>query len=196
MKSRSSLFCLLAVAGLLAGCSLPIEPAQPDQRRYFVLGEGRATAVGPAVPVSLAIASVEVADFLDRKGMAVLVAGREVRYAADALWAAPLREAIESRLRDRLGVRATVLAVPIKAGAKRDFDLVVRVTQCSGTAEGGVLFSAWYELRTADGSLRQGNHEAPATAWDGRDYGALADQLGAAVNGLAEAILASAGGSS
>lgn len=180
-------------ASLLGACSLPIEPAQPDAVRYFVLGAADAPTTMNAVPLTLAIKAVSVAEFLEPKGMVTLVGGREVKYAAAAFWAEPLRDAIAGRLRARLGAQATVLEAPTGFGAKRDFDLVVTVTQCGGTAEGGVRFSARFALqKPGGGALVQRTFDAPPAEWNGRDYGALADRLGQAANALAEAILAAA----
>lgn len=196
-QSRAALpvagaFLLVLTTALLAGCSLPIEPAKADAARYYVLGSDEAAVPATVRPLVIALQKVTVAGFLEPKGMAVAVGGSEVRYDEYARWAEPLRDAIARRLQQRIGAKATVLAAPVRPAAKRDFDLVVNVTQCGGAA-GGIRFAARFELQQADGTVVQREFTAGPAEWNGRDFGALADRLGAAVNELAGAILAAAG---
>ena len=192
MKTTAEKFLLTlpSVLGflLLAGCNLPIEPAKPDTVRYFVLSGAPGQPAGPA---NLEVRPVLLPAHLSNRLMVVRLSDHEVRYVDDAHWAEAPDTGLTSRLRGRLQP-----ALPgVSGSTPREYAVRVRVRQCEGVAGGGadaVRFTASFEITTtADDALvvRQAFTATPQ-AWDGKDYGQLAQHLGEAADELAAAIAA------
>jgi len=67
----------------------------------------------------------------------------------------------------------------------------VQVLACEGTADGGVVFSATFEVFSPGaGAGVQHAFTAEPAKWDGRDYAKLAELLGTDAAQLADAIAA------
>jgi uncharacterized lipoprotein YmbA len=207
MKPRlNRLLCVLsAVASLLAlaGCNI-LPEAQVDPTRFFVLSTpALATAPpmggGPAVHLQ----SVELASYIKAKPIIVRRGDNEIEFREYARWGEPLELGIARVLREELlarGAAGAVLATGLRAfNVDYQYDLSVRVLACEGTARGGVLFRAAWELTTtgvAPKVAAQGDFHATDLSWDGKNEAELAAQLSKAVSELSGEIatgLANAG---
>ena len=177
LKRVSAHCALCSVLGLLAGCNVLPEP-QADTVRYFTLGSP--AAAGFATNGTL-VRPVQLAGHLRGRKMAVRVGDHEVIYLEDVRWAESLDEAITQLLRSRLG--------PVGGGATVN----VQVQRCEVVRSAGnqVELAATYVIVPADGdkaAAQRGSFTASPHAWDGKDYGALADLMGAAIGELGDAI--------
>lgn len=163
---------------LLAGCSLPIEPARPDTTRHFTLS---GPVAGVASGGGLKVLPVRLAGHLQTRSVAVRVAENEVVYLEEARWAESLADGITALLRARL------------AGVAAEGTISVQVQRCEPVrAEGeNVELNATYLFQPAGGGpARAGAFTAAPRQWDGKDYGALVGLLRDEVNELGDAIAA------
>lgn len=193
---RIKLFLLLLGVVAVAGCSI-IPEAAADPTRYYVL-DGPEAATLPAIAAggTLAIRSIELPAYLrNSKSMVVRLGENEVRYEDFSRWAEPLDAGIQRILRERLVAllgAASVVTFPLNAGETRRWDLRVRVLRCEGSAprEGspGMLFVAGFEILDATDGRQVARDQVIVNDldWDGRDFGALARQLSAAVTRFAD----------
>lgn len=179
MTPGNSLRPLFPVLGLLllAGCSLPIEPARPDTTRYFTLSG----PVSGAASGGIKVLPVRLAGHLQTRGVAVRVAENEVVYLEDARWAESPADGITALLRARL------------AGVAAEGTVSVSVQRCEPVRMTGdsVELNATYLFQPAGGgAARPGVFTAAPRKWDGRDYGALVGLLRAELDELGDAIAA------
>ena len=189
---------------LLVGCSLQTTP-QSDPTRFYVLST-TATAVaaepaakGPAVHLR----PVELSSYIKAKPMIVRRGDNEIEFREFARWGEPLELGIGRVLREELlarGAAGAVLSAGLRAfNVDYDYELTVRVLACEGTAGGGVLFRAAWELSTTSATPKvaaHGDFRGDGLKWDGKSEAALAAQLSKAVSDLSAEIatgLASAG---
>ncbi|MBI2517071.1 MAG: membrane integrity-associated transporter subunit PqiC [Opitutae bacterium] len=173
LRSLSSVLGLLA----LAGCSLPIEPAQPDTTRHFTLS----SPVAGAPSGSLKVLPVRLAGHLQTRDLAVRVAENEVVYLEDARWAESPADGITALLRTRL------------AGVAAEGVVSVQVQRCEPVRSEGnrVELNATYTFQPAGGgAARSGVFTAAPRTWDGKKYGVLVGLLRDEVNELGDAIAA------
>ncbi len=191
---------LLLAALLLTGCHILPAP-QADPARFYQIGV-KFTAL-PASNVSgtlkIGLRPVELPAYLQNRAM-VVRNGTEIRYEDNHRWAEPLDEAIARIVRTRLFAAATVAAVqlaPFPIDEPRDFDVTVRVLTCEGArsadGKGTVQFTAIAEITRSDAShtvVWRKNILAPAAAWDGKDFSALAGLLDLAISTTGEDIAA------
>jgi hypothetical protein len=141
----------------------------------------------------LGLFPVQLPDYLKQRAMVVREGASEVRYNDEERWAEPLDAGLARVLRERLSATEQVLSYPFYPGEQRDYDVRVRVQACEGTADGGVVFSATFEIYAAgvNGALvAQNTFTAEAAKWDGSDYARLAGLLAADATKLADAIAA------
>ena len=200
-------FSLSFLAGLgllvLTGCNV-IPPPTPDPTRYFVL-------TAPAVPAPatdtvrsscrIGLRAIELAPYL-RKGVLVVRQGdNEVVFDDFARWGEPLDAGIARVLRERLLAEphiTRVLTAPFPLEENRDYDVSVVVRQCEGvrSREGaGVRLVAEIEIArvsndTVPEVVVRGMFTLPETAWNGKNYAALARALSEAVAALGTEIVA------
>lgn len=186
----------------LAGCSLFPTP-QPDPTRYYVLtGQGLdaerpAKAAGALV---LGLKRVEIVPYLDGKDMVVREGGNEIAYQNFSRWAEPLTTSIGRTLAGRLVSSEKVKRVyaqPFPFEVERDYDVSVRVVRCEGerTPAGGTVasFSAVVEVtesKPGGAVVLRKLFVAPATEWNGKDFGKLAAALSDAVGALGQDVIA------
>lgn len=184
-------FWLLAsgLCFLPAGCSLP--EAKPDAARYYVLPTLAETAVPASSTLHVGVFPVQLPDYLHSRSMAVREGSSEVRYHDDERWAETLDAGLTRVLRAKLAASAQVVVYPFRSDAPRNCDVRVQVLACEGTADGGVVFSATFEV-FAPGAGAGVPHAftAEPVKWDGRDYAKLAELLGADAAQLGDAIVA------
>ena len=115
----------------------------------------------------------------------------EIEFREYARWGEPLELGIGRVLREELmarGAAGVVLASGLRAyNVEYDYELSVRVLACEGTAGGGVLFRAVWELSTTGSAARvaaHGDFHAEGLKWDGKSEASLAAQLSKAVSDL------------
>ena len=195
IKNTTSLItlCLLAsgLCLLSASCSLPA--ARSDTARNYVLRVAAEDVAPKSSGLHIGLFPVQLPEYLKQRAMVVREGSSEVRYNDDERWAESLDAGLTRVLRERLSATAQVLAYPFTTEQARDYDVRVRVQACEGTSDGGVVFSATFEIYAAgaNGALvAQGAFTAGPARWDGRDYAELAGLISADATKLADAIAA------
>ena len=116
--------CILAVAGLLAGCAGIID--KPVQRTLYDFGPGAPASSTPAQPGNLpplVLADIDAAGALD--GFSVLYRlayadANQLRPYAQARWSAPPPQLLRQRLRELLGRDRVVLGLGEAASLNRE----------------------------------------------------------------------------
>ncbi len=184
----------------LAGCSLLPTP-QADPTRYYVLTGALPDA--PALKAEgglvLGLRHIDIAPYLNGKDMVVRDAGNEITYNRFSRWAEPLATSIGRALAGRLAAAPRVdrvYAQPFPFDVERDYDVTIRVLRCEGEKKPGgktvASLAALVEVtESAPGGavvLRK-TYVAPETAWNGKDYGALASALSDAVAALSNEVV-------
>lgn len=197
---RSRFVLSLVLAGLAvatwSGCSLLPEP-KGDPTRYYVLGGDFPVNVEkPAkVPGALVVGlrAVDVPAYLGGKAMIVRSNGNEIDYREFSRWAEPLDAAITARVAERLDQSprvARVLTYPFPLEIARDIDVKLRLLHCEGVqGHGGTAeVSIEVQILSAGGGelLASKVITAPATEWDGKSFGTLAELLGQGVGLVAD----------
>lgn len=186
---------LLFSVMMSAGCSFLPEP-KSDPTRYYVLGGAGAADEAPAKAeggLVVGLRAVQVPAYLGGKAMIVRSHGNEIDYRDFSRWAEPLDTAIATRVADRLkqapGV-ARVLTYPFPLEVARDVDVKLRVLRCEGVRGDGDTAQVSVEVQVfgaAGGDvLATKVLTAPASAWDGGDFGRLADLLGRGIDTVAD----------
>src|SRR5581483_1683149 len=184
-------FCLLASVFCLwpAACSLP--ETKPDTTLYYLLPTMAETAPARTPAVRLGLLPLRLPDDLKPPSLAIRQGASEIHYTDQARWAEPLEAGLTRVLRAKLAGAAQVTAYPFHLDEPRDADVRVQILACEGTADGGVNFSATFDIAAPDGSGRTTHAFVAAPAkWDGKDYAKLAELLGADAGQLADAIAA------
>ena len=205
MKPRLtlSLGLVASVAGLLSLAACNIVPeAQSDPTRFYVLSTTASAGTQPtAKRPAVHLRSVELASYIKAKPMIVRRGDNEIEFHEYARWGEPLELGIGRVLREELlarGAASVVLAAGLRAfNVEYDYELSVRVLACEGTAGGGVLFRAAWDLSTAGVAPKiaaHGDFRAENLHWDGKSEGSLAAQLSRAVSDLSGEIAAGLAG--
>jgi hypothetical protein len=194
--------CLLVSAlGLLTACNLPLPRAQSDQTRYYLLNpaEIRPDTAGTTTSVkrwAVGLRTVDVAAYLRTKSFIVRSHANEVAFLDFARWGEPLDQGVTRVLAENLRSSRNVARVslqPFRADDQRDFEVVVTIAACEGTADGDVRFAANWRIPAPGGSaaaVAEGSFAASGLRWDGRDYGQLAARLSEALAGLSRDVAA------
>jgi uncharacterized lipoprotein YmbA len=189
-------WALMAVAAtVLGGCQL-LPVATADATRFFVLTGPTASGLSVAHTggrLQVGLKAVEMPAYLRAtKSMVVRDGANEIRYQDYARWAEPLEAGVLRILKERLLASPEVRGVdahPMRGDVTRDYDVAVRIIRCEGAAgsDDVARFSASYEIVAADGSgkvVASRTFTAPETAWNGKDFGALATLLSEGVTAL------------
>jgi uncharacterized lipoprotein YmbA len=195
-------FCLLtSLLCLLASCNLPTFKAQSDQTRYYLLtpAEIRPEAKDATAAVKrwvVGVRTVDVAAYLRTKSFVVRSHANEVAFLDFTRWGEPLDQGVARVLAENLRSAKNVARVslqPFRADDQRDFEVVVTITACEGTADGDVRVAATWRIPTPGGSptvAAEGSYAATGLRWDGHDYGQLTTRLSEALAGLSREIAA------
>lgn len=199
MKLSPALLSLVFASGTcgigLTGCSL-LPEATSDPTRFYVLStDAVRTAPQPAAPV-VHLREIELASYLKSRPVVVRRGNNEIEFREFALWGETLDLGIARVLREELLARGKVSAVT--SSLRRELGspevtLTVRVLACEGAASGAIVFRAVWELArigTTPGPIGQGDYRPTDLRWDGKNEATLAEQLSAAVSGLAGEISA------
>jgi uncharacterized lipoprotein YmbA len=198
---------LLAVAAALllaAGCRILPAP-QADAAHFYQIGvkyfaNPEAAAAPRSGGLRLGLARVELPAYLQNRAMVIRHGETNVTYQQNHRWAEPLDEAVARIVRAKLLAWpsvATVSPAPFPIEQTRDYDVTVRVLRCEGAMDGAgdsrsALFAASIEIARAgaDGAVVARKNFTLPTAWDGKDFSALAGLLGQAVAALGDAVAA------
>ncbi len=178
---------LVVGLGLFTSCSIPLPTAQPDLTRYYLLNSvparPEAKAAAPAKRWVLGVRNVEIPSYLRNKSFAIRSHANEVSFLDLARWGEPLDQGVARVLVENLQLLPNVVRIstqPFRAEEQRDFDLLVQVSACEGTADGAVLCSATWRITAptaAANTVAEGRFTAAGLHWDGRDCGQLAAKL-------------------
>ncbi|MFA5056599.1 MAG: PqiC family protein [Opitutaceae bacterium] len=192
--------CLLAFGlwFLASGCNLPIPQAQSDQTRYFLL---TSAGISPDTSTTadlkrwvVGIRTVDVAAYLRTRSLAVRSHTNEIMFLDFTRWGEPLDQGITRVLAENLQSLRSVARVstpPFRADEPRDFEVLIRVTACEGTTDGGVRFAATWRILASGpvpGTVAEGSYTAAGLRWDGHDHGQLVAKLSEALAGLSREI--------
>ena len=186
-----------------AGCSFLPEP-KADPTRYYVL-TGPAVdepAVGKVAGACVVgLKSVQIAPYLNGKAMIVRNATNEIAYQEFARWAEPLEVSVGRMVAARLVGSDKIRRVytqPFPFDVERDYDVRVEVLRCEGehkpdgqTVASLACLVEVTEAKTGGAVVLRKVFAAPEQAWDGKNFGRLAQLLSDAVDAAgAEAIAA------
>jgi uncharacterized lipoprotein YmbA len=184
---------------LFASCSIPLPSAQADLTRYYLLTSA-ARPEAKAETVSkrwvIGVRNVAIPSYLRTKSFAIRSHTNEVNFLDLARWGEPLEQGVERVLVENLQALPNVARIsmqPFRAEEQRDFDLLVQVSACEGTADGAVQFSASWRivaLAAAENTVAEGSYTAAGLHWDGHDCGQLAAKLSEALAGISHDIAA------
>ncbi|HTJ77996.1 MAG TPA: ABC-type transport auxiliary lipoprotein family protein [Rariglobus sp.] len=194
---------LLACGALLfqAGCSI-IPAPQTDPTHYYVLTGPSFADPGPARlenALSIGVRRVEVVPYLNGKAMIVRSAANEIAYQDYARWAELPAAGIERLVMARLQSSPKVGRVylqPFPFDVKRDYDVAVSVQRCEGERKADGATAACFvctveitEAKPGGAVVVRKTFTAPQAAWDGKDFGKLAQLLSADVAALGDEIV-------
>jgi uncharacterized lipoprotein YmbA len=201
IRNPVSGLCLLSsLLWLLTSCNLPLPNAKSDQTRYYLLASAE---IRPETDAAAALKrwvvglrAVDVAAYLRTKSFAVRSQANEIAFLDFARWGEPLDQGIARVLAENLRSLKNVARVslqPFRADDQLDFEVVVSVTACEGTADGDVRFAATWRIPVPGGSAAaaaEGSYAATGLRWDGHNCGQLAARLSEALAGLGRDIAA------
>jgi uncharacterized lipoprotein YmbA len=139
--------------------------------------------------------AVDMPAYLQGKSFAIRSHTNEIMFLDFVLWGEPLDQGVARVLAENLRSLKNVARVslpPFRADEQRDFEILVQVSACEGTADGDVRFAATWRILAPGGSagtVAEGNYAASGLRWDGRDHGQLAARLSEALAGLSRDII-------
>ncbi|MCC5022292.1 MAG: membrane integrity-associated transporter subunit PqiC [Candidatus Synoicihabitans palmerolidicus] len=197
MTSRAHLLLLASAALLLTSSCSIIPEASSDPTRFFVLEDLAASTAldAPANDgVTLGLLPIEVTAYLvDSRAIAVTTSANEVTFRNFDRWAEPLDEGIARVLRTALSRQVSVkqvLVPPFPLTPARDYDLSIRLSECTGLQSGSIRYSLAFALTRPDGTLfKQGSFLRDDTPWSGESDD-LARLLSQATASAAQSIAA------
>ena len=196
-------FAMCLFAGLLTcGCAL-LSP-RVDPTRFYVLAMPRAEVVrdvGMGIRRwNLGLKPVEIPMYLRTKSMVVRRGANELQFAEFDRWAEPLDQGILRMMKEALGDASNVRGVTSNTHGEDslDYEVRIRILACEGVwGEGdtsAIHFAASWEVRavgTNSPAIQPGGYRGGKLAWDGEDYGQLAERLSEAMVGASRALAAS-----
>lgn len=163
---------------LLTGCS------SPSVSNYYQLPAAPAPAgSAEAEAKSLYIEPVQVASYLNGRGLVLQLSDVELVMARQHLWAEALDQQLQRQLRDRIAVQAKDYTVVLQARPDT-VRVAVQLDQFHGLADGHAVVSGRFAVSTQRGS--QPFNIRVALTDDG--YPALVQALGQAVTQLSQQI--------
>jgi len=199
-RSFVLLLCAFAFGGLNA-CSL-LQP-HADPTRFYVLTVQRA-APEPAQPGGfrrwkIGLRPVQVPPYLRTKSMVVRTGTNEIHFADFERWAEPLDQGVSRLMNETLGSAANVESVTLNSHGDDllDYEVAVQIVACEGVRVGNgnssIHFAATWETRlvgTNSTVARRGVFTSGPVAWNGKDYGLLAEGLSESIASASKAIAA------
>lgn len=166
---------MLAAVCWLAACS------SPAGLNYYQLPAVNNSHQPAAEAPVLYVAPVQVASYLNGRGLVLQLSDVELNMARQHLWAEPLAAQVQRQLRDRLSNTAYIAELSAQPGT---VVLTVQLDRFHGTVQGNALLSGRYQLSNKKHS--QPFNIAVALSADG--YPALVTALAAGVAQLSQQI--------
>ena len=205
-KGRTSvphhLFVLLLCAFsfcALNGCAL-LQP-QADPTRFYVLTVQNAPPAraveGEFKRWKVGLKPVELAAYLRSKAMVVRTGTNEIHFADFDRWAEPLDQGISRVMKETLSSARNVESVALNSHGDDtlDYEVAIRILACEGVrlgnGSGSIRFAVTWEARSVGTNstvTNRGVFTAHPVAWDGKDYGQLAERLSEAVADASKAL--------
>ena len=130
----------------LTGCASPSAPSY-YQLPLPEVTQGKVAATGGAVFV----APVQVASYLNGRGLVLATSEVELAIARQHLWAEALDQQLQRQLRQRLQLLRPDLSVLMQSQSDA-VNLTINVERFYGQADGTALFSGRYTLSSRSGS--------------------------------------------
>jgi uncharacterized lipoprotein YmbA len=207
-KGRTSvphhLFVLLLCAFsfcALNGCAL-LQP-QADPTRFYVLTVQNAPPAraveGEFKRWKVGLKPVELAAYLRSKAMVVRTGTNEIHFADFDRWAEPLDQGISRVMKETLSSARNVESVALNSHGDEtlDYEVAIRMLACEGVRLGNgnssIRFAVTWEARSVGTNstvTNRGVFTAHPVAWDGKDYGQLAERLSEAIARASRALAA------
>ena len=202
IPSRSFVLGLCALAFCaLAGCTL-LQP-QADPTRFYVLTVQNApptrAAEGEFKRWKVGLKPVELPAYLRSKAMVVRTGTNEIHFADFDRWAEPLDQGISRVMKETLSSARNVESVALNSHGDEtlDYEVAIRMLACEGMRLGNgnssIRFAVTWEARsvwTNSSVTKRGVFSENPAAWDGKDYGQLAERLSEAIAGASRALAA------
>jgi uncharacterized lipoprotein YmbA len=148
---------------------------------------------------NVALKAVEVPAYLRTKAMVVRAGTNEIHFADFNRWAEPLDQGIGRVVKEALSGARHVEKVELNSHGndRLDYEITIRVLACEGIRvdlkTSSVWFAAKWEIRsfrTNSPVVKRGEFHADPAAWNGNDYGALAERLSQAIADMTKAMAA------
>ena len=200
----SRLFVLLLCAFAfyaLSGCAL-LHP-QADPTRFYVLNVQSApptrAAEGEFKRWKVGLKPVELPAYLRSKAMVVRTGTNEIHFADFDRWAEPLDQGISRVMKETLSSARNVESVTLNSHGNEalDYEVVIRILACEGVrlgnGNGSIRFAVTWDARSVGTSstvTSRGIFTAHQGAWNGKDYGQLAERLSEAIAAASRALAA------
>lgn len=199
-RSFVLLFCAFASCAL-SGCSLLQSHADPT--RFYALTvkstPPEQAAEGGIKRWKLGLKQVEVPAYLRGKAMVVRTGANEIHFEDFDQWAEPLDQGIGRVMKETLSSARNVEKVASNSHGDDmlDYEVTIRIVACEGVrVENGnssVRFAMTWETRSAgknSTATKRGVFTADPLAWNGKDYGQLAERLSEAIASASKAVAA------
>jgi uncharacterized lipoprotein YmbA len=142
---------------------------------------------------------VGVPAYLRSKAMVVRTGTNEIHFEDFDCWAEPLNQGISRVMKETLRSLPNVESVVLNSHGEEtlDYEVAIQVLACEGVrVENGnssIRFAATWEARRIEKPSmigKPGEFTSDPLAWDGKDYGQLAERLSEAIAGVGKAIAA------
>jgi hypothetical protein len=183
----------------LNGCAL-LQP-QADPTRFYVLTVQNAPPAraveGEFKRWKVGLKPVELPAYLRSKAMVVRTGTNEIHFADFDRWAEPLDQGISRVMKETLSSARNVESVALNSHGDDtlDYEVAIRILACEGVrlgnGSGSIRFAVTWEARSVGTNstvTNRGVFTAHPVAWDGKDYGQLAERLSEAVAGASKAL--------
>lgn len=158
----------LVLALTLGACATP--PMEPN---YYLLRSDATITSGALEPSrEFALGQISIAPYIDQPGLLLETAPGEVRAARYHLWAEPVRDGIETFLRQEISRRTGENLLPGNRDPGRT-TINVRIDQMHGTLDGQARLVAYWWL-SSGGVMTSAHRFAESLPLDTPGYAALA----------------------
>lgn len=197
------LLLLLSASAAWAWCGCAFLEPREDPTRFYVLtvpgGRVNREADGEFKRWKIGLQAVEVPAYLRSKALVVGAGANEIHFAEFDRWAEPLDRGVGRVMRETLSSASNVENVALNSHGDDtlDYEVTIRILACEGVrvqnGNSSIRFAVAWEARSVGKNsqpTKRGLFTAASVAWNGKDYGQLAERLSEAVAGLGKAIAA------
>jgi uncharacterized lipoprotein YmbA len=142
---------------------------------------------------------VELPAYLRSKAMVVRTGTNEIHFADFDRWAEPLDQGIGRVMKEILSSARNIESVGLNSHGNEalDYEVVIRIPACEGVllgnGNGSIRFAVTWDARSVGTNstvTSRGVFTAHQGAWDGKDYGQLAERLSEAIAAASKALAA------